>query len=62
MNGDAIRAYGLEVDVPEDGRYGISNRALFVLDDNGRVTYSWSANELADEPDDGELIAAVEAV
>lgn len=62
MAGDAIRAYGLETDVPEQGRYGIANRALFVLDDGGTVTYSWVADELADEPDYDELVAAVEAV
>lgn len=62
MAGDAIRAYGLETDVPEQGRYGIANRALFVLDDEGTVAYSWVADELADEPDYDELVAAVEAV
>lgn len=62
MDGDAIRAYGLDVDVPEEGRYGIANRALFVLDDGGTVVYAWIADELADEPDYDELVAAVEAV
>ena len=59
MRGDAIRAYGLETDVPEQGRYGIANRALFVLDDDGTVTYSWVADELAEEPDYDELLDAV---
>ena len=34
---DAIREYGLEMDIPDLGLYGIANRAVFVLDDKGTV-------------------------
>jgi peroxiredoxin len=37
MSGEAIRAYGLEIDIEELGLYGIANRAVFVLDDDGTV-------------------------
>jgi len=59
MDGDAIRAYGLETEVPDLGLYGIANRAVFVLDDEGTVTYAWVADEPANEPDYEELLDAV---
>jgi len=33
--GDAIRAYGLEIDIADLGLYGVANRAVFVIDDDG---------------------------
>lgn len=60
MAGDAIREYGLEMDIPNLGLYGIANRAVFVVDDDGTVTYSWVADDPTNEPDYEELIAAVE--
>jgi peroxiredoxin len=60
MAGDAIRDYGLEMDIPDLGLYGNANRAAFVLDNDGTVVYSWVADEPADEPDYEELIAAAE--
>ncbi|WP_299237487.1 redoxin domain-containing protein [Natronomonas sp.] len=61
MSGEALRAYGVEIDIPEQGRYGIADRAVFVLDGDGTVAYRWVAEELVDEPDYEEIIAAVEA-
>ncbi|PSP83320.1 peroxiredoxin [Halobacteriales archaeon QS_1_68_17] len=61
MDGDTIRAYGLEMDLPDLGLYGIANRAAFVLDDEGAVTYSWVADDPTNEPDYDELLAAVGA-
>ncbi len=58
--GDALRAYGVETDVPEAGRYGIAKRVVFVLDENGEVVYDWVGDELADEPDYEAVVAAVE--
>ncbi|MFC7186173.1 redoxin domain-containing protein [Halorubrum yunnanense] len=59
--GDALRAYGVETDVPETGRYGIAKRAVFVIDADGEVVYDWVGDELADEPDYEAVLAAVEA-
>ena len=60
MDGDAIRDYGLEMEIPELGLHGIANRAVYVLDEEGTVTYSWVADEPTDEPDYEELVAAAE--
>jgi peroxiredoxin len=61
MAGDAIRKYGLEMDLPDLGLYGVANRAVFVLDDEGTVTYSWVADDPTNEPEYEELLDAVEA-
>jgi peroxiredoxin len=61
MAGDAIREYGLETDIPDLGLYGIANRAVFVLDDEGTVTYSWVADDPTNEPEYEELLEAVES-
>ncbi len=59
--GGVIREYGLEMDLPDLGLYGIANRAVFVVDDDGEVTYSWVADDPTNEPDYEELLDAVEA-
>jgi peroxiredoxin len=61
MDGDAIRAYDLEMDLDDLGLHGIANRAVFVLDSEGTVVYSWVADDPTTEPDYDELIEAVEA-
>ncbi|MUV59654.1 redoxin domain-containing protein [Halobacterium sp. CBA1126] len=61
MAGDAIREYGLEMDIPDLGLYGIANRAVFVLDDDGEVVYSWVADDPTNEPDYGAVIDAAES-
>jgi len=61
MDGDAVDAYDLTTDIPELGLHGIANRAVYVLDGDGTVTYSWVADDPTNEPDYEELLAAVEA-
>jgi peroxiredoxin len=61
MGGDAIREYDLEIDIPELGLFGIANRAVFVLDDDGTVTYSWVADDPTNEPPYDDVLAAVQA-
>jgi peroxiredoxin len=61
MAGDAIEAYGLSIDIPELGLHGIANRAVYVLDDEGVVTYEWVAEDPTNEPDYDALLDAVEA-
>ena len=61
MDGGAIDAYDLTIDVPELGLYGIANRAVYVLDADGTVTYGWEAEDPTNEPDYDELVEAVEA-
>jgi len=59
MAGDAIEAYGVSLDIPALGLYGVANRAVFVLDGDGIVTYRWVAEDPTMEPDYEELLAAV---
>lgn len=61
MAGDAISAYDLSLDIPDLGLYGIANRAIFVIDEDGTVTYSWEAEDPTNEPEYDELVDAVEA-
>jgi peroxiredoxin len=59
MGGEAIRAYDLEIDIPELGLHGIANRAVFVLDDDGTVVYQWTADDPTNEPDYEAVLDAV---
>jgi peroxiredoxin len=59
--GEVIRAYDLEIDIEPLGLYGVANRAVLVLDEDGTVTYSWVADDPTNEPDYDELVAAVES-
>ncbi|WP_226042951.1 redoxin domain-containing protein [Natrinema sp. DC36] len=61
MAGDAIRAYDLEIDIEPLGLYGVANRAVFVVDEDGTITYDWVADDPTNEPDYDELIEAVKA-
>mgnify|MGYP000350868190 CR=1 FL=1 len=61
MAGDAIDAYDLEIDIPDLGLYGIANRAVFVLDDDGDVAYAWVADDPTNEPDYDAVLDAVES-
>jgi peroxiredoxin len=61
MDGDTIRAYDLEMDIADLGLYGIANRAVFVLDEAGTITYTWVADDPTNEPDYEALLDAVEA-
>ncbi|MFC5973856.1 redoxin domain-containing protein [Halomarina salina] len=62
MSGDVIEEYGLSMDAPDLGLYGAANRAVYVLDDSGTVTYAWEADDPAEEePDYDELLDAIES-
>jgi len=61
MAGDAIRAYDLEIDIEPLGLYDVANRAVFVIDENGTITYDWVADDPTNEPDYDELVEAVKA-
>jgi peroxiredoxin len=59
--GEAIRSYGLEIDIPDLGMFGVANRVVYVLDEAGVLTHRWVADDPSNEPDYEELLAAVEA-
>jgi peroxiredoxin len=59
--GDVIRAYGLEIDITDLGLHGVANRAVFVLDDDREVVYSWIADDPTNEPDYEAVLKAAES-
>jgi peroxiredoxin len=61
MAREAIGAYDLEIDIAELGLFGVANRAVFVLDESGEVTYTWATDDPTVEPDYEELLEAVAA-
>ncbi|WP_338740483.1 redoxin domain-containing protein [Haloplanus salilacus] len=61
MGGEAIGAYDVEIDIPDLGLHGIANRAVFVVDSDGVVTYQWIADDPTNEPDYDAILDAVES-
>jgi peroxiredoxin len=61
MDGSVIDDFNLMMEIPDLGLHGIANRAVFVLDDEGTVTYKWVAEDPTNEPDYDELLDAVES-
>lgn len=61
MGKAAIDAYGVGIDIADLGLHGIANRAVFVIDADGTVTYDWVADDPTNEPDYDELLEAVGA-
>jgi peroxiredoxin len=55
----AIRDYGVEIDLPDLGLHGVANRAVYVLDEEGSITYDWVADDPTNEPDYDEILDAV---
>jgi peroxiredoxin len=58
MDRDAIEAYDQRIDIDELGLLGVANRSVFVVDDDGEVSYSWVADDPTNEPDYAELVEA----
>ncbi|QOS13471.1 peroxiredoxin [Haloferax sp. Atlit-6N] len=61
MAGDAIQAYDIGIDIEPLGLYNVANRAVFVIDEDGTVTYNWVADDPTNQPDYDELLEAVKA-
>jgi len=51
MNQRVIQSYDVSIDIPELGLHGVANRAVFVLDTEGEITYKWVADDPSDQPD-----------
>lgn len=62
MAGEAIEAFDLSIDIPELGLFGIANRAVYVLNEDGVVSYEWIAEDPTNEPDYDELLTAVRSL
>ena len=61
MGRNAIDAYGLEIDIEDLGLLGVANRSVFIVDNDGEVTYTWVADDPTNEPDYEELLDAVQS-
>lgn len=57
----AIDVYDVETDIPDLGFHDIANRAVFVLGEEGTITYQWVADDPTNEPPSGDLLEAVES-
>lgn len=58
-NKEIIDAYGVEMDFADLGFYGVAKRSVFVVDDDGTVTYAWESDDPGVEPDYDEVKQAV---
>ena len=57
-NKDVIDAYDVVMDFEDLGIEGVAKRSVFVIDEDGTVTYSWVSDDPGVEPDYDELEAA----
>lgn len=61
MSRAAIEAYDREIDIEDLGLHGVANRSVYVLDEDGTVTYVWETDDPTVEPDYEELLDAVQS-
>ncbi|EMA43975.1 redoxin domain-containing protein [Halococcus saccharolyticus] len=61
MDRAAIEAYDVSLDIDDLGLQGVAERAVFVIDGDGTVTYSWVADDPTNEPDYDAVYEAAEA-
>ena len=54
-NKEIVDDYGVQMDFGDMGYYGVAKRAVFVLDDDGEVSYSWVTDDPGVEPDYDEV-------
>jgi peroxiredoxin len=58
FNKDVSRMYGVLVE-DSRGLKGVANRAVFVVDRTGRITYAWVSEDMGVEPDYDAIRQAV---
>lgn len=61
-DGSISRAYGVESSFDSLGLDPVSRRSVFVIDEDGMITYRWLADNPGLEPDYEDVKAAVEAI
>ncbi len=59
-NREIIDAYDVSMDFADLGVYNVAKRAVFVVDEDGSVTYAWVSDDPGAEPDYDEVAAAAE--
>jgi peroxiredoxin len=62
MSQRVSQSYEVNVDIPELGLYGVANRAVFVLDTEGKIVYKWVAEDPANQPDIDEIKGEVHSL
>ena len=65
LNREVVREYGVMYTREtrhREGFYGISKRAVFVVDGGGVVRYAWVTDDALVEPDVDEVVTAVAAI
>jgi len=65
LNREVVRDYGVMYTRElrhREGYYGISKRAVFVVDRRGVVQYAWITDDSLQEPDLDEVLTAVRRV
>ncbi|MDQ2055086.1 MULTISPECIES: redoxin domain-containing protein [Halobellus] len=60
MARSAIDKYGVEIDIDDLGLFGVANRSVFIIDDDGTIAYDWVAEDPTNEPDYEELLSEVQ--
>ena len=56
---EIIDDYDVRMDFADLGVYGVAKRAVFVIDADGQITYSWVSNDPGVEPEYAEVEQAV---
>jgi peroxiredoxin len=62
LNREVVREYGVMYTREQrhrEGFYGLSKRAVFVVDRGGKVRYAWITDDSLLEPDVNEVLASV---
>jgi peroxiredoxin len=57
-NGELVDAYDVAMDFDQFGLEDVAQRAVFVLDSEGTVTYTWHSDDPGVEPDYDEISEA----
>jgi len=58
-NREVVEKYGVAVDFDDVGVKNLANRAVFVVDSSGTVSYAWISDDPGKEPDYDEVENAV---
>jgi len=62
LNREVIEAYDVAMDFDAIGVENLAKRAVFVIDTEGTVTYSWVSDDPGVEPDYDEVVEAIRTV
>jgi peroxiredoxin len=65
LNREVVREYGVMYTRQQrhrEGYYGISKRAVFVVDSAGVIRYAWVTDDSLQEPDMNQVLAAAAAL